>query len=423
MNADRGAAADAPARTTRGRPSLLDDTALAHLRAQTAKAASPFIDPRLLRDATTLLPGAGQDWLCRVIGHPVPSIAALTNQELSLAVQAARVDAVHLQSLAAQRRAAAAQEQQHARAAAAEARLAQAGEWHRLRARLPVPVAVQHNWTARHVEGYEQGADHIVVLQDLAAGRLHRRTGQPLCWTPSRGHQLRHVSGNVGDGQRLPTCRACLHHAETLASSTAGKAASRLTGGMTPRIEQLLASGPPGPEPMRALTVRQPWAACIAHLDKRVENRRWACWSQFIGARIALHAGASLDRAIIQVPDGEAWATLFASTAEWDAYRFWHLGGKTRDVANWPPKLALSAVVAVATIAGCHLSDPAEGCGDGTYAHGVICSPWAAPDQYHWALSAVHALPSPVLCKGNRGLWPLPESVEKAVRAQLRLAA
>lgn len=79
-------------------------------------------------------------------------------------------------------------------------------------------MAVCHNWTARHLDGYQQGADHIVVLADLDAGRLHRKAGDPLCWAPSRAHELRHVGANVGDEKRIPDCKACVRRAGKLAN-------------------------------------------------------------------------------------------------------------------------------------------------------------------------------------------------------------
>jgi superfamily II DNA or RNA helicase/tetratricopeptide (TPR) repeat protein len=199
--------------------SVLDDATLARMRTEAAAGASPFVDPALLREADALLPAADRRWLERVIGHPVPSHRTLTHTELLLAVGAAKADTAHLRALAGSQRAAAEHaRQQQAETAAAAAR-AEQDKWQALHSRLPVPVTVQHNWTARHLDGYEQGADHIVVLEDLHAGRMHRTAGSPLCWTPSRAHELRHVSGNVDDGNRLPDCKACLNHAEKLASA------------------------------------------------------------------------------------------------------------------------------------------------------------------------------------------------------------
>jgi len=205
--------------------SALDDATLTAMRAEAeAGDRSPFIDPALLREAEALIHLANDEWLARVLGHTVDryqGLAAwryLTQAELALTVRAINTDRAHLEAVAAERRAA--QERVRAEQAteAAAARQAERDGWEALRARLPVPVQVCHNWTARHLDGYEQGADHIVVMADLHARRLHRTTRSPLCWTPSRAHELRHVTPNVGDDERIPDCKACLRHAERLAA-------------------------------------------------------------------------------------------------------------------------------------------------------------------------------------------------------------
>ncbi len=179
---------------------------------------------------------------------------------------------------------------------------------------------------------------------------------------------------------------------------------------------------------MLALTVRQPGAACIAHLSKRTDNRSRRLPDRYIGAPLAIHAAAALEpEQVLYMPPGSGFETLFASTGEWDAWRWWHLGRKPRDEAHWPPKLALAAVVAVATPAGCHRWDWENLCGpqhaDTSPSTPGLCSPWVrigAP--WHWELADVHPLPQPVACRGWRGLWPLPEDIEKSVRAQLDTA-
>lgn len=172
---------------------------------------------------------------------------------------------------------------------------------------------------------------------------------------------------------------------------------------------------------MRSLTIRQPWAGCVAHLDKRVENRSWRCPPTFIGERIAIHSSASVDKTpILGVPCGaEEWASLFASRAEWDAWRFWHLGGTRRDTEHWPPKLALGAVVATAVIVGCHLEGDAACQGDPRTA-GCLCSIWAQLGQWHWQLAEVRPLAEPVPCRGRLNLWKLPDDVAAAVAEQTR---
>lgn len=200
--------------------SALDETTLARMRAEAAHEAGPFIDPAYFRRAQSELAAVPARWLDRVIGRPAGTWHSLSNAELVLALEAAQADAEHLRALAEESRSAwllaeARREGERHRAAQAAR-----DEWEALRGRLPVPVAILHNWTARHLDGYEQGGDHIVVLEDLHAGRLHRAAGSPLCWTPSRAHELRHVSANTGDERRLPDCKACLRHAERLAAAS-----------------------------------------------------------------------------------------------------------------------------------------------------------------------------------------------------------
>jgi crotonobetainyl-CoA:carnitine CoA-transferase CaiB-like acyl-CoA transferase len=190
--------------------SVLDDATLARMREEAKAAAGPFVDPALIREAQNILAGIPADWLTRVTG-------------LTLAVRAAQADTGHLRALADQKRAEWDREQRAAAAAGEAAVRAERDEWASLAARLPVPVAVWHNWTARHLDGYEQGADHIVALEDLHVGRLQRAARHPLCWTPSRDHPLRHVTPNVGDENRVPDCKACLRTAERIVATEADR--------------------------------------------------------------------------------------------------------------------------------------------------------------------------------------------------------
>jgi len=50
-------------------------------------------------------------------------------------------------------------------------------------------------------------------------------------------------------------------------------------------------------EPLLALTLWQPWAWCIAHATKRVENREWPPPETLLGHRFAIHAGQHYDTA------------------------------------------------------------------------------------------------------------------------------
>jgi hypothetical protein len=198
---------------------VLDDDTLAMIRLECAAARSPFIDPALLREAQELMHLAPADWLNRVAGRDVRSWTYLSNIELAVALRAIKADRAHLAARAAAQRAEwdrQARERLEVERAAAQA---ERDQWQALRARLPVPVTVGHNWTARHLDPYVQGADHIVVQADLTVGRFRRDARSPLCWTPSRSHELRHVELSDDGEDRIPTCKACLRHAERLAGS------------------------------------------------------------------------------------------------------------------------------------------------------------------------------------------------------------
>jgi hypothetical protein len=125
---------------------------------------------------------------------------------------------------------------------------------------------------------------------------------------------------------------------------------------------------------MKALTIRQPWAGAIAHQAKRVENRSWKLPAKYEGARILIHAGAQPDR---------------------DA----KLHGDHLDV--------YSAIVAAATVTGCHWSDGWQCCGA-----------WGFARTYHWALADVTALPEPVPAKGALGFWTPTDEIVNAVLRQ-----
>jgi hypothetical protein len=191
--------------------SVLEGDSLDQLRQDARREAGPFVDPRLLARAERAIGQAPQDWLFRVLGHPILSRRQITWSEAVLILRASEVDADHLAALREERRAVAKVEADRRAAEAAEEQQRQRADWLSLANRLPVPVTVWHNWTARHLDGYQQGADHIVVLGDLAVGRLQRPARHPLCWTPSRDHELRHVFHNSEEQfERLPNCKACL---------------------------------------------------------------------------------------------------------------------------------------------------------------------------------------------------------------------
>lgn len=128
---------------------------------------------------------------------------------------------------------------------------------------------------------------------------------------------------------------------------------------------------------MRALTVKQPWAAAIAHGPKRTENRGRRAPAAHIGTTILIHAGRALDTAAVLPADGSDWP------------RHW------------------GAIIAVADLTCCHQD---VGC----------CRPWGQPEAWHWELANVRAVPHPILgVRGQLGLWTVPDAVLAAVQRQV----
>ncbi|MET8113798.1 hypothetical protein [Streptomyces prasinus] len=130
---------------------------------------------------------------------------------------------------------------------------------------------------------------------------------------------------------------------------------------------------------MRALTVKYPWSAAIAHGPKRIENRTRPIPAAHLRATVLIHAGAAEDEGALPVDMVRQWPRYFR------------------------------AVVAVATLAGCHQDD---GC----------CRPWGFPGTWHWQLEDVRPLPHPPRpVRGQLGLWTVPDDVLAAVQRQVNL--
>jgi activating signal cointegrator 1 len=148
---------------------------------------------------------------------------------------------------------------------------------------------------------------------------------------------------------------------------------------------------------VKALTLHQPWATCIAQHGKRIENRTWAPPPYLIGQRIAIHAGMKLNREVcLRLRDEEGIDLAPAS------------------------KLPLGAVVSTARVVG-WASDQGWaqestldffGVTEQQASDALRSSWWIGP--IGWILDHVIAVP-PVACKGAQGLWSLPADVERVV--------
>ena len=122
--------------------------------------------------------------------------------------------------------------------------------------------------------------------------------------------------------------------------------------------------------PYKCLTICQPWAWAIAQGAKRVENRTWS--TDYRGP-LWIHAGKS--RAWLAKEDLLLWPSRYG--------------------VRWPRQheLVFGAIVALAELIDCRPIEDYPG--DDRFAEGPIC----------WILDHIIALPSPIPCRGQLGLF------------------
>lgn len=147
-----------------------------------------------------------------------------------------------------------------------------------------------------------------------------------------------------------------------------------------------------GDQPIRALTVWQPWASAIAAAEtvlaaKTTENRGW----RIPPGPLTIHAGKQLDESACRLP----LVRQVLRDAGW------------RRIGDLPR----GALVAVVRVTGSHRP-------------GRNCCSWGQLDQWHNDLAAVKALPKPIPMRGKQKLWTVPRPAQPitagAVAAAIR---
>lgn len=143
---------------------------------------------------------------------------------------------------------------------------------------------------------------------------------------------------------------------------------------------------------MKALTLRHPWAFCICHWGKRVENRSWKPPQSLIGQRIAIHGG--------KMPSDLA-------EIKWQFKSLQSKFGKPEYRVNGD--LTMRDVI-IEGICATAVIDRLLCTGDEPLAD----DPWF--DGFYgtnvgWVLRDVIVLPEPIPCKGAQGLWNIPDDV------------
>lgn len=144
---------------------------------------------------------------------------------------------------------------------------------------------------------------------------------------------------------------------------------------------------------MKALTIHQPFATLIALGEKRFETRGWV--TKYRGP-IAIHAAKKVVRKVCLE---EPFRSVLAKH------------GYTAD------NLPTGAVVATATLAGCHpvlaTEQKAALIGSGEYVEGnELAFGWYEESRYAWEVTEVKQI-DPVPAKGQQGLWNWMESTNE----------
>jgi hypothetical protein len=139
--------------------------------------------------------------------------------------------------------------------------------------------------------------------------------------------------------------------------------------------------------PMWALTIRQPWCACIltGRGRKNVENRTW---STTMRGWIALHAGQRPDPLGMNDPRVRTALTGIANGSCWTQHKEQGLA------APWEVR---SKIVGIAYLEDVHR---ARG-GKCT----TKCEHWGHDHGFHLMLSNVHRLQEPLPMSGNQRFW------------------
>ena len=190
---------------------------------------------------------------------------------------------------------------------------------------------------------------------------------------------------------------------------------------------------------MRAITVRQPWAAMIAETaaltalgvaPKTAENRGRGVSEQHIGTDIAIHAGRTWSvEGAADERVRRAWAAFHNAIdlRNPNPLLAAHGDNRTGYVGALQPGLWIDtgAVVAVATLVDCHEA----GTTGRHFGSEPCCAPWGEAlhngrPAFHLVLDNVRRLRDAVPARGSLTVpWTLPDDVEAAVMEQLAAVA
>lgn len=163
-------------------------------------------------------------------------------------------------------------------------------------------------------------------------------------------------------------------------------------------------------DPMKALTIRQPWASLIALGVKTIETRSWR--TNYRGP-IAIHAGIAKPKLT------ESWPFQHGEIGDywyWNSMGFDYIGSAV-EIDSPATLLQYGAVIATATLTDClpivrYEPEPLSGAISPLVPRTNLNDelnrnlPYGdfAPDRFCWVLTDITPI-DPVPAKGAQGLW------------------
>ncbi|WP_412027884.1 hypothetical protein [Deinococcus yunweiensis] len=157
---------------------------------------------------------------------------------------------------------------------------------------------------------------------------------------------------------------------------------------------------------IKGLTLTHPWAWCIAHAGKDVENRRWRPERQGgqVGMYLAIHGGAVPGKNTGKREEArmDLAAALRTMLLLDQAFPFTDHQISALSMGRYVPgeeDYFVPGIVAVARLTGVSETDT---------------SPWSMFGQYHWQLADLLTLSEPIPHRGAQGLWTIePDALEQ----------
>ena len=148
-----------------------------------------------------------------------------------------------------------------------------------------------------------------------------------------------------------------------------------------------------------ALTVHQPYATLLVLGVKDIENRGRALPSTRTGRMLWIHAGKTIRP---YEDDRAAWEHL--ALLGWGVEEIQADAGR---ILGW-----------VVPWGSHHADECLHRTGRDFTRDGrplpasEWCSRWAHPDSHHWQVSDGHRIDDPPACRGQQGLWRIPEEID-----------